>query len=175
VTVADILISSVKVLDLVCNAPFLQRSLMVLVGVSALETTSIHLVEPDVKVNNRYYREVLLMQKLVPDIRHLSEQDSAPAHRACETVDLLTRETPETSVFPRFSCQTAQMDYKVRSVLQKVYKRGSKDVDELHSRILTAWDELDQHAIDMAARQWHTCLRARVTAKGGHFEYELSH
>jgi len=32
------------------------RSLMVSVGVSALGTTSIHFVEPAVKVNGRYYR-----------------------------------------------------------------------------------------------------------------------
>jgi len=38
-----------------------------------------------------------------------------------------------------------------------------KDVDELRSRILTAWDELDQHVIDMAVRQWHK-------VKVGHFQ-----
>ena len=54
---------------------------------SALGTSTIHFVEPGVKVNGRYYQEVLLMQKLLPDILQLSEfyvfqQDSAPAHRA---------------------------------------------------------------------------------------------
>jgi len=61
------------------------RSLMVSVGVSALGTTNIHFIEPGVKVNGQYYREDLLMQKLLPDIRQLSDfyvfqQDSAPAH-----------------------------------------------------------------------------------------------
>jgi len=61
---------------------------MVSVGVSALETTSIHFIEPGVKVNGQYYREDLLMQKLLPDIRHLSDfyvfqQDSAPAVYIC--------------------------------------------------------------------------------------------
>jgi len=60
---------------------------MVSVGVSALGTTSIHFIEPGVKVNDHYYWEDLLMQKLLPDIRQLSDfyvfqQDSAPAHRA---------------------------------------------------------------------------------------------
>jgi len=37
------------------------------------------------------------------------------------------------------------VDYKVRSVMQeKVYKGRIKDVDELCSRILTAWNKLDQ-------------------------------
>jgi len=40
------------------------------------------------------------MQQLLPDIRQLSEiyvfqQDSAPTHRARETVDLFTKETPD--------------------------------------------------------------------------------
>jgi len=57
--------------------------------VSALETTSIHFIEPGVKVNGQYYREDLLMQKRLPDIRQLSDfyafqQDSATAHMACE-------------------------------------------------------------------------------------------
>lgn len=67
--------------------------------VSALGTTSIHFVLPGVKFNGRHYREVL-KQKLLPDICQLSEfyvfqQDSASAHRAPETVDLLTSETPD--------------------------------------------------------------------------------
>jgi len=58
---------------------------MVSVGVSALGRTSIHFIEPGIKVNDQYYREDLLTQKLPPDIRQLSEfhvfqQDSAPAH-----------------------------------------------------------------------------------------------
>jgi len=38
----------------------------------------------------------------------------------------------------------------------------------MRSSILTAWDELDQHVIDTAIRQWRTRLRACVKAKGGH-------
>jgi len=46
---------------------------MVSVGVSDLGTTSIHFIEPGVKVNSQYHREDLLMQKLLPDIRQLSD------------------------------------------------------------------------------------------------------
>jgi len=31
-----------------------------------------------------------------------------------------------------------------------------KDVDQLRSRILAAWDELDQRVIDTAVSQWRT-------------------
>jgi len=45
---------------------------MVSVGMSALSRTSVHFVEPRTKVNGQYYRDVLLMQDLLPDIRQLS-------------------------------------------------------------------------------------------------------
>ena len=58
---------------------------MVSVGVSALGKTQIHLIEPGVKINGAYYRDCLLLEKLLPDIRECSEyytfqQDGAPAH-----------------------------------------------------------------------------------------------
>jgi len=98
------------------------------------------------------------MQKRLPDIRQLSDfyvfqQDSAPAHRARETIELLTME----------------------SIMQeKVYKKRIKDTDELRARILTAWDEMDQRIIDAAIREWRTRLRTCMKAKGGHFEHTLS-
>jgi len=86
------------------------RSLMVSVGVSALGTTSIHFIEPGIKVNCQYYGEDLLMQKLLPDICQLSDfyvfqQDNAPAHRARETIELLTVET-QSSFLLCFGHQT---------------------------------------------------------------------
>jgi len=45
-------------------------------------------VDPGIKVNGEYYRDVLLSQELLPAIREMSgdffvsQQDSAPAHRA---------------------------------------------------------------------------------------------
>ena len=59
-------------------------------------------VELGVKINSVYYCDVLLTQKLLPVIRQLSgnefvfQQDSAPAHRARETIELLRRETRRT-------------------------------------------------------------------------------
>jgi len=62
------------------------------VGVSKLGHTSLIFVDPGVKVNGAYYRNMLLLQQLLPTIRQVSgevfifQQDSAPAHRARETV-----------------------------------------------------------------------------------------
>ena len=150
---------------------------MVSVGVSALDRTSIHFVEPGVRVNGRYYRDVLLMQELLPDIRQLSEiyvfqQDSVPVHRAREAVDLFTKETPDfirLTLWPPNSPDLNTVDYKVWSVMQeKVYTRNESRI----STKFTAWDELVQRVIDTAVRLWCTRLSACVKAKGGHFEYK---
>ena len=61
---------------------------MVSVAVSKLGCTHLVFVDPGMKINDCYYREVLLSQQLLPAIRQVSgdfvvfQQDSAPAHRA---------------------------------------------------------------------------------------------
>jgi len=106
------------------------------------------------------------------------QQDSAPAHRARGTVELLTVETPEfipPMLWPPNSPDLNPVDYKVWSVMQeKVYKKRIKDIDKLRACILTAWDEMDRRIIDAAIRQWCTRLRECIKAKGGHFEHTLS-
>jgi len=68
------------------------ETIMVSVGVSKLGCTEIFLVEPGVKINGVYYHDVLLIQNSLPVIRQISgnefvfQQDSAPAHRARETI-----------------------------------------------------------------------------------------
>ena len=123
------------------------------------------------------------MQKLLPDIRQLSEfyvfqQDSAPAHRARKTVNLLARETLDfipPTLWPPNSRDLNAVGYKIWSIIQdKVYKVRINNVDELRSCILTAWDELDQRVIDTAVGRWRTRLRACVIAKDAHFEHKLS-
>jgi len=82
--------------------PTFSETVMVSVGVSKTRLLSCFFVEPGVKINGAYYRDVLLTQKLLPVIRQISgnefvfQQDSAPAHRARETIELLRRETPQT-------------------------------------------------------------------------------
>ena len=64
------------------------RLVMVSVGVSKLGFTDLIFVDPGVKVNGSYYRDVLFSQKLLPVMHEVSgeffifQQDSAPAHRA---------------------------------------------------------------------------------------------
>jgi len=56
--------------------------------------------ERSLKINGQYYRDVLLMQKLLPAIRSIAgdvflfqqDIDNAPAHRARDTVELLRQQ-----------------------------------------------------------------------------------
>jgi transposase len=162
--------------------PTFSKSIMVSVGVSSLGQTSVHFIEPGMKINGAYYRDVLLKQNLLPDIRALSElfifqQDGAPAHRARETVQFLERETPAfipPTLWPPNSPDLNPVDYAVWGVMvQKVYRSKIRDVTELKQRILDAWNELHQTTIDGAIAEWRKRLRACVSAKGGNFEHKL--
>jgi len=59
---------------------------MVSVGVSKLRCTELFFIEPGIKVDGRYYREVLLKQKMLLVMHRTSgstyvfQQDMTPAH-----------------------------------------------------------------------------------------------
>ena len=159
------------------------KSVMVSVGVSSLGCTELIFVEPGVKINGAYYREVLLSQYLLPSIREPSgdyfifQQDSAPAHRAYETVAMLRRETPAfipPSLWPPNSPDLNPVDYKIWSTLQdRVYQTKVRDVAHLRERLVEEWARFDQRIIDDAVKQWRSRLRACVRAEGGHFEHTM--
>jgi len=79
-----------------------------------------------VKISGKYYRETLLKEELLPDIREISEyfifqQDNAPVRRGKETVDLST-ETPAfilPTLWPPKCPDLNPVDYKVWLVLQE--------------------------------------------------------
>jgi len=48
------------------------RSLMVSVRISKLGRTALIFVDPGAKINGQYYREVMLIQHLLPAMRHIS-------------------------------------------------------------------------------------------------------
>ena len=67
-----------------CSA--FSKSVMVSVGMSLLGYTNLIFIDPGVKINGSYYRDMLLRQQLLPAIRSVSghfftfQQDSAAAH-----------------------------------------------------------------------------------------------
>ena len=68
---------------LLCTRLTFSKSVMVSVTVSKLGCTELIFVEPGVKVDGTYYRDVLLLHQMLPAIRHLAgdvfvfQQDSA--------------------------------------------------------------------------------------------------
>jgi len=101
--------------------PTFSRLLMVSMGVSALGHADLHFIDAGVKINGQYYCEVLLIQKLLPNIKEFSDyftfqQDGTPAHRAKETVSLLNHDTSDfipPSLWPPNSPDLNPVDYKV--------------------------------------------------------------
>jgi len=98
-------------------------------------------VEPGVKINGAYYRDVLLTQKLLPVIGQISgnefvfQQDSAHAHHARETIELLRQEMPDfisPEQWPPNSPDLNLVDYKIWVTMQQhVYQTTIRNVDEL--------------------------------------------
>ena len=62
---------------------------------------------------------------------------------------------------------------KITALRVSVNKNKTKDVGEMRQTIVEEWEQLDQHVIDNAIRQWRRRLRGCVDADGGQFEHSL--
>ena len=113
---------------------------------------------------------MLLSEHLLPSIKKLSandffifQQDSASAHRARETVELLKSETPDfisPLQWPPNSPDLNPVDYKIWSVMQeRVYKTRIRDVAHLRERLVAEWAAFDNRIIERAVQQWRDRLR----------------
>src|SRR6218665_1128803 len=103
------------------------------------------------------------------------QQDSAPAHRAKDTIALLRRETPSfigPTLLPANSPDLNPVDYRIWGLIQeRVYQTEIRNIDELKEGLIVTWTELKQSVINKAIEQWRPKLRACVQAKGHHFEH----
>ena len=109
------------------------------------------------------------------------QQDSAPAHRARDTVQLLQQETPEfiaPDLWPPNSPDKADLnpvDYRVWGLMQeRVYKTAVRDTADLKRRLIETRSSIPQTVIDEAIDEWGLRLRACVKAKGRHFKHSLT-
>jgi len=119
---------------------------MVSVAVSILGTTELMFIEPGVKINGTYYRGVWLRQHLLTAIRSITgdfftfQQDNAPALRAGDTAEFLSRNTSDfisPLLWPPNSPDLNPVDYEVWSIFQqRVYCSMIRDVDHLKQRLI---------------------------------------
>ena len=145
------------------------------VGVSKLGRTHLIFVDPGIKINGAYYRDVLLKQEMLPiSVQFLVTCSffSRTMHRP-ETVALLQREVPAPNLWTPNSPNLNPVHYKVWGTMpDRDYRVKVQDVDDLKQRLIDVWDSLAQSVID-AIDQWRSRLCACVRAKGGHFEQSL--
>jgi len=151
------------------------KFVMVSVAVSKIGVTELMFVDSRVKVNGQYYRNVLLSQQMIPAIKQVAgntfvfQQDSAPAHHAHSTIQLLQRETLDFTgpdLWPTNSPDLNPVDYKIWGVMQqRVYESRINSID--------IWHGVQQHIIDLAVSQWRQRLTVCVCAHGRHFEHLL--
>ena len=112
-----------------------------------------------------------------PRTNFLFQQDGAPAHRARDIVAFLERETPHftpPTLWPPNSQDLNPVDYSIWCVLQEnVYHSRITDLEELKTRLIDEWAQLDQSIVDAAIGQWRCHLHACVCARGAHFEHKF--
>jgi len=156
---------------------------LVSLTVSKLGCTKLIFIEPGAKINEQYFRDVLLTQKLLAAIRSIAgdvfvfQQDNASAHRAGDRVELLRCEIPQLispDMWPANSPDLNPVDYRVWDMLQeRVYRIRIRNTDELRKRLVATWAEFQQSMVDDADDQWRKRLEACIRAEAGQFEHWL--
>jgi len=75
---------------------------MVSVAVLQMGMSELIFVDPGMKVNGQYYRDVLLSRQMLPAVKHVAgagdmfvfQQGNTPSYHAKDTIKLLQQETP---------------------------------------------------------------------------------
>jgi hypothetical protein len=155
-----------------------KKSLKVMVsaGISVAGKTRLHVVPPGVKVNAVFYQD-LLRNRLLPDCRLLYpdgdwifQQDSAPAHTARATRDLLRQETPSyltPEEWPASSPDCNPLDYRIWELLEQKCFEGRSSfptIAALTKRLKKVWREFDQDIVKDCILSRKNGFRARLCA-----------
>jgi len=97
-------------------------------------------VDSGVEIGGAYYRNVLLSQQISGEF-FIFQQDSAPAHRARDTINRLERDRPafnSPDPWPPNSPDLNTIDYKVWGVMQhRIYQTKVKD--DLKRHLIDVW------------------------------------
>ena len=139
--------------------------------------------QPGVKVDGRYYREVLLKKQVLPEScvalpvtrTCFSRTAHAPEQRARETIQLLQQETPQfisPDLWTPNSPDLNPVDYRIWGWMQeRVYKTPVHDTNELKQRLIRTWASIPQSVVKEAIEQWRIRLHACGQARGRRFEH----
>lgn len=154
---------------------------MVWAAVTADGRSPIVFIEPGVKVDATYYREMVLEAALKPWAqKHFGrrpwtfQQDSAPSHKARVNQEWLKNNDfrfISSTQWLSNSPDANPMDFSIWSILEsKVLTKKYASVEVLQKAIVREWAKIPQDHIRAACDSFFDRLKAIVKAKGGHIE-----
>lgn len=160
------------------------RGVMVWAAISAYGRSQLHFVGPKVKINARYYIDMVLkpffdreLATLCPNGDYVFYQDSAPAHRADLTTKWLNDngiKYLQASKWLANSPDCSPLDYSIwRQLFLRVRKRNRSTLRGLKKVLREEWAKLPQKIIYNAMKAWPKRLRHCYYAKGSQFEHKL--
>lgn len=158
------------------------KSVMISAGVSMHGKTTIHFVEPGVRMNSDYYCNTVLseilpqMHAMCPDF--IFQQDGARCHTSKYTVAYLHEHVPKLVVpehWPPHSPDLNVLDYCLWSFIETTIHDHQQvtDFELLKERIVLAWESIPQDIVNRAICAFPKRLRAVIKANGGHVEHFL--
>jgi hypothetical protein len=102
------------------------------------------------------------------------QQDSAPAHKAKKTQQLLAKETPNfiaVDEWPPYSPDLSPLDFCVNPLLEAMAcQKPHKDVKRLKKALQAAWQKLPMKTLKKAADSFPKRLKKCIAARGSRFE-----
>jgi len=138
--------------------------------------------EKGVKTDVQVYQEDVL-QGLVKPLnttlfngqKWVSQQDSAPAHKAKMTQEWLRRHIMafiSAKDCPLGSPDLNPLDYKLWDILEDMAcQKRHNNLDSLKRSLVKAATQIPLETVRAAIAEWPECLKACVKAEGSHFEW----
>jgi len=121
---------------------------------SKMGMTELIFVDPGMKVNGEYYRDVLLSQQMLPAIKHVAgdtfvfQQDNAQSCHAKDTIKLLQQETPDfigPDLWPLNSPDLNQVDHSLGCYAAGSVWSSMNSVDEMKQRLVEVWHSVQHY------------------------------
>lgn len=156
-------------------------SIMVWGGICATGKTKLHFVDPKAKINAEYYQNHILKEVVLPwsqkhfkDQHWTFQQDSAPAHKAKDTIQFCKNNFPDIITpeeWPASSPDLNPLDYSIWSVLEaKVCATPHRSISSLKLALVKAWNEIPNNQLRKVVQNFPKRLRKVIASNGDVFE-----